>query len=136
MNILWLEDRPEMMRFDFSELQRLTTHTYEIVESPYEIISRIAGTGNEYDMLIIDIMNPSTPTLKIENKIYNTSQGLETGLVLYEYFLLHEFQKEVIFYTSRSITSFLKKKVEGWKNTKLISKKDFKTKLLNYLIEF
>ncbi len=133
MHILWLEDRPEMLRFDIEELRRLTKHTFEMVESPYEVMDRITDVGNIYDKIILDIMIPATPSLIIKDEPYNTSKGLETGLVLYEYFLLERFKKEVIFYTSRKITPSLINKVKGWKNTKLIQKNDLKPGLLNCL---
>ncbi len=133
MHILWLEDRPEMMRFDIETLKRETVHTYELVESPYEVMSRISSEAESFDKLIIDIMIPATPTIRIEGKILNTSKGFETGLVLYEHFLLKHYQNEVIFYTSRKITPSLVKRVKGWENSMLVQKQDLISVLIKHL---
>ena len=133
MHVLWLEDRPESVRFDKIKLEQSTNYKFEMVESPYEVMARITDPNNEYDKLLLDIMIPSTLKLMINGEPYSTNYGLETGLVLYEYFLYEHFKKEVVFYTSRKITQSLKDRVARWKNTKLIQKKDLELVLISYL---
>lgn len=106
MNILWLEDNRQTVDYDRIEIIKQTNAYIEIVKTPEEIMSRLSKEDHSYDLLIIDIMIPSHPTLLIEGTKYKTDNGYSVGVVLFEKFIKNS-TIPVIFYTSRTVSDNL-----------------------------